>query len=80
MTEEDDAFWVTTKLRDIIIDPFHSSIDIEETKILSLIRACELRGARLTENVNWIVEGDNEDIIVVSNDMPAIMDNAITLR
>lgn len=79
LSENNYAIRISAEISNVVVDPVHSSIDIQKPKVLRSGGVCKLRSIWLAKDVQPIIECDNSNIVVVANDELAIVRRYITL-
>jgi len=79
LSENNDAIGISAEISNVVVDPVHSSVNIQKPKVLRSSGICKLRCIWLAKDVQPIIECNNSNIVVVANDELAIVRRYITL-
>lgn len=79
LSKNSDPFGITTKSSDIRVHPANSSFDVQQAKILGLRRRNKLRSVGLAKNVGSVINRDDSNIVMVTNEVSSVIRSEITL-
>lgn len=80
LAKNDYTIGIPTKIGNVVVDPVHSSVDIQKPEVLrSGTRVHKLRRVWLAKYVQPIIECNHSNVIIVANDKLAVVCRYITL-
>jgi len=81
LTEQDDTVRISPKVGDVIVDPSNRRVKVQQSEILRCSLANQLRCIRLSKDVKTIVESDNRNVVIVTNEVgPHINGNVALVK
>jgi hypothetical protein len=80
LAKQYDPSGISPESCNVVVHPWHSSVQVKKTKILGVRLTSKLRSVRLTEEVSSIVERYDQYIITVLDEVLAIIYDEVTLQ